>query len=140
MDKKLYIIDNFYKNPDAVRKLALRAPYEDVTNLNYPGDQSKFAYTSNGVKEKFESIIRCSIETDESTMTFGKFRIMRDDERSWLKVHVDGISDWTAVIYLNPNESCQGGTAFYQHKETHLEGPPSFNELSRMGFNAYAEF
>lgn len=139
MNRLIHIVDNFYKNPDAVRNLALNSAYEDVTGLNYPGEQSIHAFVSSKIKEKFESLLQKKILLDESKLTFGKFRLMIDDQRSWLKVHVDGASDWTGVLYLNKDDQTQGGTNFYRHKATGLEGPPSPEKLKELEFKTYKE-
>jgi hypothetical protein len=140
VNRKLYVVDNFYKDSGAVRSLALNVHYQDVTKLNYPGEQSIHAYVSKGIKEKFEAILGSEIVIDEERLTFGKFRVMTDDDRSWLKVHVDGIADWSGVIYLNNDDQRQGGTAFYKHRETGLVGPPSKEQICKLGFKNYDEF
>lgn len=119
----IIILDNFYENPQQVRKLAMTAQYKDVTQLNYPGYQSLHNYASNGVHQKIEKAINSKITFNPDGHTFGKFRIMLKETSSQLKIHLDGQSDWTGVLYLNPEENCHGGTGFYTHKLTGLDGP-----------------
>lgn len=133
------VFDDFYKNPDAVRSLALNASYRDVRSLNYPGYQSELTFVSQPVREKFAQILGRPLDIPINSTTFGKFRVMLKETGSRLKVHVDGACDWTGVLYLNPPESAEGGTAFYRHKETGLEGPPTPTELERFGYTSWFE-
>lgn len=128
------VIDDFYQNPEAVRKLALNADYKDVTQLNYPGFQSVKSYSSAALVEKFEKILRRSLDANPVQSTFGKFRIMLRETGSRLKVHLDGGCDWTGVLYLNLPEDCQGGTAFYRHRRTGLEGRVPMGRVRSLGF------
>lgn len=132
---QVLVIDDFYQNPDAVRSLALNAEYKDVTQLNYPGFQTTKTYSSPAIAEKFEIILNRRLSIDPASKTFGRFRIMLKETGSRLKVHIDGHSDWTGVLYLNVPESCEGGTAFYRHKRTGLEGPANELQLNGLGFS-----
>jgi hypothetical protein len=54
---------------------------------------------------------------------------------SW--VHSDDIcARYASVLYLNPPEQCQGGTAFWHHEGLRIERLPSKEELTRTGWNA----
>lgn len=119
----IIVIDNFYENPELVRTLALNAKYQDVTQLNYPGFQSNYNYAAVSVTRKIEKAISCKVAVNPNSQTFGKFRVMLKETGSALKVHLDGQSDWTGVLYLNPTESCRGGTGFYTHIKTGFDGP-----------------
>jgi hypothetical protein len=135
---QVLVIDDFYQNPDAVRALALNADYKDVTQLNYPGFQSLKTYSSQVLVQKFENLLGRRLAVDPAEKTFGKFRIMLKETGSRLKVHLDGLSDWTGVLYLNPPETCEGGTAFYRHRKTGLEGPASQEKIKELGFANWA--
>lgn len=137
--QSLIVVDDFYREPEKVRELALTTKYMDVTALNYPGYQSIKSYSSDEILKTFEKIIGVDLTLKQSELTFGKFRIMLAGKESRLKVHIDGVSDWTGLVYLNPPESCQGGTAFYRHKGTGLEGRISDIEAQGMGFSSWRE-
>lgn len=119
----ILVIDNFYENPDLVRQLALTAQYKDVTQLNYPGFQSLHNFSTSSVIEKIEKAINAKVVLDPNGHTFGKFRVMLAETGTNLKVHLDGHADWTGVLYLNRDDDCRGGTGFFTHKETGLDGP-----------------
>lgn len=133
------VVDDFYQNPMAIRQLALTAEYRDVTQLNYPGFQSVRAFTTQAVVDKFAKLLDRPLNVDLSSTTFGKFRIMLRETGSRLKVHLDGACDWTGVLYLNPPQTCQGGTAFYRHRETGLDGPVAGAQLERFGFSTWED-
>ena len=119
----ILVIDDFYKKPNLVRDLALKAQYKNVTQLNYPGFQSLHNFSTPSVIQKIEKAINSKIVLDPDGHTFGKFRVMLSETGSNLKIHLDGHADWTGVLYLNPNENCFGGTGFYTHKNTGYDGP-----------------
>lgn len=138
--KNIIVVDDFYKDPDQVRSLALETDFTDVRHLNYPGTQSEFAFYSDEMIKLFENLIGLKMAPDVEKYTFGKFRFMNTDTGARLKVHVDGLTDWTGLVYLNVPTQCEGGTVFYKHKKTGLEGPPSEQYLCENGYNNYADF
>lgn len=135
MSVNLIVVDDFYSDPFRVRKVAIGAQYKDVRNLNYPGLQSVRTFSSDSIKEAFRALVGKKICVDEKMLTFGRFRVMSEGKDTRLKIHADGGADWTGVIYLNLPNQCRGGTAFYRHKETGLEGPPSAAKAAALGFD-----
>lgn len=135
----LIVIDDFYKDPDTIRYMALNAEYRDVRQLNYPGYQSVHTFTSDAMRKKFGEILSRPLDIPKDSVIFGKFRIMLKETGSRLKVHIDGDCDWTGVLYLNPPETCEGGTAFFRHKRTGLEGPVHGESLKFYGFDSWED-
>ncbi len=132
--ESLIVYDGFYKDPEAVRELALSLEYENVIARNYPGFQSRYCVTNEQVQKKFEEIMNRKLHIVPEEMTFGNFRIMLKDTGSRIKVHVDGGPTWTALIYLNPDDQCQGGTGFFRHKKTGRIALPSDEEARELGY------
>lgn len=130
----LYVVDDFYSQPDLVRELALKAQYVDVSKLNYPGFQSRHSYSSANLVQRFSTILSQELVTCPKRHTFGKFRIMLKETASQLKVHLDGHADWTGLIYLTPNDFAIGGTGFYRHRETGLLSSLSDQEAQERGY------
>ena len=128
------VIDSFYRNPAAVRELARTAVYAGKGELsrNVPGIESEIPFFSNAVIEKFETILGKRIEIDLSRNAFGRFRLALGTDTRRTRVHSDN-TDWTAVVYLTPDEHCQGGTGFFEHKPTRFRSPPTEKELSELG-------
>lgn len=56
---------------------------------------------------------------------------------SW--VHSDDIcAKYASVLYMNLPEQCQGGTAFWQHTEKHIDRLPTREELAEQKIDADA--
>jgi hypothetical protein len=129
------VIDDFYKNPQAVRELAQSAEYAKKGELskNVAGIESLLPYFSYKIVEKFENAIGAKIDVDLAHNAFGRFRLGLEKDTRRTRVHYDN-TDWTAVIYLTEAPFCQGGTAFFRHKETGLISPPSAETLKKMGW------
>ncbi|MGB0454092.1 MAG: DUF6445 family protein [Bacteriovoracaceae bacterium] len=136
--KKLKVIDNFYKKPEEIRNLALKTDYINVKKLRYPGIQSRKSFTNLDLQKKFEDVLDTKLEIDPKKYTFGKFRIMINEPFTF-KAHLDGLTNLTGLVYLNPEDSCSGGTAFYRHRKSGLEGPLSQNEVEARGFSSNEE-
>ena len=102
-ESKIIIIDNFYKNPMAVRDFALSMEFENESTPNYPGYQSILPAISQHAINKFESILNATIDLDKCKNLMGYFRYITQTGKSRLHVHTD-LFDWTAVIYLSPND------------------------------------
>jgi len=107
------IIDNFYKNPDDVRKIALMQPY-DIKG-NYPGGRTK-SFATDELKKRFEMIIGKEIVYWPGGYN-GSFQITNKDHVSW--IHRDK-TDYAAIIYLTPNAPTNSGTILYKHKSSNL--------------------
>lgn len=138
--KSLVIVDDFFKDPMLVRNLALETSYQDVTKLNYPGLQSDMAFYNQDIIKRFEKLLNDEIDPKVESLTFGKFRFMTRESGSRIKIHVDGLAEWTGLIYLNTPDQCEGGTAFYRHIDTGLEGPPRPDQMKKFGFESVLDF
>jgi hypothetical protein len=115
MSPTFLVMDNFYVNPDEVRKYALSLPFEKKGN--YPGARTKVHSESDSLRMKgyFEELISRKINywpTDENNTSF---QYTTKDSMSW--VHHD-LTSWAAVLYLKPDAPLESGTAIYRHKES----------------------
>ena len=120
-DKKIFVIDNFYKNPDKVRKFALEQEY--VEDLRYyKGLRSLKNFDIPDGKRFFESIIGEEI-TDYHG---GQFQITSADNP---QVYHNDTQRWAAIVYLTPYAPTQAGT------RTHI----SLRNGLRDGFNTTEE-
>ena len=108
------IVDNFYKNPDEVRALALSLPFE--VKGNYPSVRTK-PHVFPGTKEKIEQIVGRKITywpTNETGYN-GSFQYCTEKHSSW--IHRDSLS-YSCVVFLTKNPPPDGGTRLMIHKET----------------------
>lgn len=140
MQNKIIVIENFYKNPQLIRNLAIKSDYSSVAKLNYPGYQSDKEFDANGIIEAFEKIVGNKIENPKGRFTFGGFRLITENTGKILKVHADTIIDWAGLVFLTPNAPLDSGLGIYKHKETGLTGPPTDEEARQLGYEDASEF
>lgn len=123
----LFVVDNFYADPDSVREFALTREY--TVRGNYPGLRT-VSYATPEIKDKFQSFIqpfgeitRFDIEADAYN---GAFQYTTQEETSW--IHQDEATDWGGIIYLTPDAPLSSGTCFYEPKV-----PMTFEEGNTWG-------
>ena len=118
--KRFFIVDNFYKDPYAVRQFALEQIY-------YPGEgavgsRTRKQFLFEGVKEYFESIMGMKIKSHtpnnqgwEDGGINGRFQSCTSSDP--LVYHCDS-QRWAGMVYLSPDAPPECGTSFFRHKET----------------------
>jgi len=135
--KNYFVIDDFYKDPESVRKLAQNCPYVPKAkgHQNFPGVESVNSYYSAELIEKFETLLESKIVVSPRTNAFGKFRLSVEGDPSKTKVHIDN-TNWAALVYLTSEDFCQGGTKIYKHRETGQLTFPNDDNLASLGLTA----
>lgn len=116
MRTNLIVVDDFYGDPDAVRKFALEQKYDVVGN--YPGARTK-SFLNADVKEAIQTIMfhaggEVKNWYEEHGYT-GSFQLTYAKDRSW--IHTDHFNKWAAVCYLTPNAPLTGGTGLFLYKK-----------------------
>ena len=130
-EKPIVYIDNFYKNPDMVRDLALRIPPTFNKRIcgGLPGGRISVNYNLDHL---------IPVWTDITTEVYGlkeseKPRLEQVAKALCFSVNVTGdlqtklphvdrplekelSPGWAGVIYLNTPDECHGGTGFYTYK------------------------
>jgi hypothetical protein len=114
-NKRIFVVDDFYENPEAVRDFALKQYYFD--DEGYLGLRTRKQFLFDGVKEKIEEIIGQKITSWESQAMNGRFQSCVSGTP--LVFHCDD-QKWAAMVYLTPNAPFETGTSFYAHKETKI--------------------
>lgn len=110
--KTVWVVDNFYSDPYAVREFALKQEFAE--DLNYfKGSRSLQQYFVPGTKEAFERIMGIKIREWESHGMCGRFQFCTSQDS--LVYHNDG-QTWAAMIYLTPNAPYCTGTSLYASK------------------------
>jgi hypothetical protein len=110
--KTVWVVDNFYSDPYAVREFALKQEFAE--DLNYfKGSRSLQQYFVPGTKEAFERIMGIKIREWESHGMCGRFQFCTSQDS--LVYHNDG-QTWAAMIYLTPNAPYCTGTSLYSSK------------------------
>lgn len=111
-----WIVDNFYENPDEVRKFALEQDYlEGGIGRGFIGRRTHQQFLFPGLKEKFEIIMGQKITKWEEHGMNGRFQVSWSGEP--LVYHCDN-QKWGAMLYLTPNAPHQCGTTLYANKKT----------------------
>ena len=111
-----WTVDNFYENPDEVRKFALEQSYlEGGIGKGFIGRRTEHQFLFPGLKEKFEEIMGRKITKWESHGMNGRFQVTWSGEP--LVYHCDS-QKWGGMLYLTPGAPYQCGTTLYAHKQT----------------------
>jgi hypothetical protein len=130
---KVVIVDDFYKNPDQVRELALTIPPSYKKNLiqGLPGGRIDVAYDFSHMYKIYYDIIANDYTPEEEKKSFNSLgielyftdtrfcvNVMSSRELPPSNPHVDlrEPNRYASGIFLNTPEECNGGTAFYSYK------------------------
>jgi hypothetical protein len=139
-NKRLFVVDDFYKDPYKVREYALQQTY-------YPGEgavghRTRKQFLFEHLRESFESIIGKKIvdHTDDNFGWYdegsinGRFQYCPAGTPS--VYHCDS-QQWAGVIYLTPDAPPQSGTSFFRHKETKIHHNSQINWESGEGLKVF---
>lgn len=144
MYRSMTVIDDFYDDPQEVRRIALGCDYPQPTRYkNYPGLNSRQRLVPEGMDAILSRILGEPVRGVISEIsTHCRFRITQESDRSTNCAHADPSElYWVGVIYLSLPEHCQGGTAFYEHKGLGLDRTPtSRDQLAPFGVETLEEF
>ena len=111
-NKTVWVVDNFYSDPYAVREYALKQEFKPEIEY-FKGSRSLDQYFVPGTKEAFERIMGIKIREWESHGMCGRFQYCTAQDP--LVYHNDG-QTWAAMIYLNPDAPYCTGTSLYASK------------------------
>ena len=111
-----WIVDNFYDNPDEIRKFVLEQEFDEGGfGRGFIGRRTKQQFLFPNLKEKFEEIMGRKISAWQEHGMNGRFQIAWSGEP--LVYHCDS-QKWGGMLYLTPNAPYQCGTTLYAHKQT----------------------
>ena len=143
MSISILVIDDFYDDPHAVRNAALHTDYaRAAAGANYPGDNSADTFEVQGLNELVSGLIHEPV-TGTPNSGHCRFRIATAgaESRARARMHVDGQSYWSGIVYLSLPEHCRGGTEFYRHKELGSDRAPIYDhEVAQFGSQSCAQF
>lgn len=140
------IIDDFYSDPDTIRKMALEMPYfpvkESTKHLNkkapWPGKISKDCYKPKDLDMRVSKALeKPIISTPVRAGISGFFRISKADDHPATFCHVDGVTEisktqqYAGVLYLSPLNGLSG-TLFYKHKASSLVVIKTIQDLKKV--------
>jgi glycosyltransferase involved in cell wall biosynthesis len=137
---RLWIVDDFYADPHAVREFALKQEFEPNINY-YKGSRTKEQFIIPGTKEAFEKIIGKKITNwTETHGMCGRFQYCTAEDA--LVYHCDG-QTLAGMVYLTPDAPYSCGTSLFAHKKTGLRNENDFVEtdvFSETGFYDKTKF
>ena len=126
-------IDNFYKNPDLVRDLALRVPPTNNPRVcgGLPGHRLELSVNIDHFIPVMEDIATNvyglkmgEVEAFRSSCKENPFcvNVLKDCDRI---PHIDSPLEshrgFASLVYLNTEEECKGGTGFYTYKGVQVD-------------------
>ena len=137
-NKRLFVVDNFYDNPDAVRNFALSVEYKEDLRF-YKGLRSVGAFQPDGIVEAFENIIGQKITHFGEGSPNGCFQITTAQDP---QVYHHDLQKWAAMIYLSPNAPLESGTRLMRTKDGKIGHmtDPRINEAFTGGFYDSTKF
>lgn len=136
MDKTLQVVDDFYADPDRVRALALEkgrwSPQKTDEGRTYDSETYN-SFAGSETADAFARILGIQVHHDPARMGFGVFAFTGENANAPLTTHFDD-TDWAGIVYLTPPDRCEGGLAFFRHRESGLTGPPDEARAKELGY------
>lgn len=136
----LTVLDNFFENPDKIRKWALSLNYESDPANKWPGKRTKFLHEIDNnffmeVCNKILSLYMTEHEVYFQTefLARASFQLVDSTKHSNGWIHADAQDLMTAIIYLNPNGHINSGTSLYKLKNDVIS--PSHNFYKDLDFS-----
>lgn len=111
-NRRLFVVDNFYQNPDEIRNFALQQEYKEDLRY-YKGLRTPQVFQPLGIKESFESIIGQKITNFDLGGVNGCFQLMMAKDP---QVYHYDFQKWAAMIYLTPNAPIESGTRLHRSR------------------------
>jgi hypothetical protein len=125
---KVLLADDFYRNPQQIAELALGLYYTESRAVvgSYPGSRAMITLDTTALVETLGKLwgepLR-PFHAEYHPVIFSAIQNRDYELTPWQRQpHIDqGI---TAMVYLNPEEMCSGGTGLYRHRVTGLSRVP----------------
>lgn len=134
----LLVIDDFLRDPDAIRARALGLTYD--RGGEFPGRNSTTKIPLPGLAQAISQVVGEPLHTPWSpdyAHESCRLSLATDSESG--RVHID-TSHWTGVLSLSRTEHCSSATEFYRHKRSGTDYfPLTPEELAAAGYSSYDE-
>jgi hypothetical protein len=138
MKRYIMVVDDFYANPDAIRRKALRLTFKEPHG--FTGWRTR-AHQPKNIKRRIEGKFRLEIpfwESDPDAIEscngvfFSSYSAGTHAET--VGVHFDWPITWVMfLIYLTPGAPHDAGTSLWQHRATGLTAKPTLKDAARLG-------
>ncbi|MEM7638198.1 MAG: DUF6445 family protein [Pseudomonadota bacterium] len=118
------IIDDFFDQPDDIRRRALASDFPARHEKEvYPGRNSSSEIPLPGIERLVSSLVNERVVPAQNSSHQRPRLALEGDLGQGMSVHMD-MCHWSGIIYLTPDAHCQGGTHFFRHKKTGWEMAP----------------
>jgi len=132
-ERRAIVVDNFYKDPHAVRDFALKCEYFD--DPGYVGKRTRKQFDIPGLKEAFGDLIGSPVTGwCEKYGMNARFQHNICEER--LVYHCDE-QMWAGMIYLTPDAPPQCGTSTWMHRETKVHHNSQIDWETDIGWKVF---
>ena len=120
-----FVIDDFFDRPDAVRQQILSMNYPPRPDrAYYPGRNAGQPFPLDGIERMVSDLVHeplRPIPFPKTSHCYPRLALAGDERGA--SVHVD-FAHWSGIVFLTPDEHCQGGTHFFKHKRTGWDTAP----------------
>lgn len=134
MERTLAVYDHFVKDPDLMRSESRALSYarSRVSPSNLVSARSRYATRlARQLSRLTDRPVDWSWKDGAGTYrTTTRADVARTGNAFF--AHSDGIVDFVCLLYLSPEDECHGGTAFYRHKATGLDGFHDLDAVQRV--------
>jgi FkbM family methyltransferase len=131
INPNLIVIDDFYTNPDEIRKYALSLNYQPPKNHGAVGFRCQEGRKIlDGTKQLFEKLLHKSIPNGNN---IGEWNYSTNGCFQWCNAsvpivyHADS-QNYAGIIYLTPDAPPQCGTSFLRHKKYKIRNNKIFSK------------
>lgn len=122
----LIVVDDFYQDPDAIRKIAMEQEFSP--SGYHKGRRTETRLILDGTKEEIERILGRKIISWNQRYT-GVFQYCTAEDP--IVYHADQQS-YAAVVYLTPDAPPETGTTFWRSKNNGIWRNPTESDLARV--------
>jgi len=140
MYASMIVVDDFYPDPMAVRRMALDMDYDNQKPpIIFPGRNSARKVIPEGVDAVVSAIVGEPVSANLEA-PHGNFRVAfaDDDNHMTYRRHVDMNSYWSGILSLTLPGDDQEGTKIFAHKELG-DWVPTEEKARELGFDDVAE-
>jgi len=148
---KVVVVDNFYVHPEKVRELILSTPYpiwkhnENSRNFTDYYDCRHFMtvpypQAQHLVQMIARDVLHIDILNADVNLVTNLFKLVNDQPKGGQPHPHDDAVQVAAILTLNTDDECSGGTAFYKHRDPeYLHMPPNQTDYEKEYGAAYPD-
>jgi hypothetical protein len=133
------ILDNFFDDPDAVRRFALEQEYKKDPENKWPGKRTDLIFNLN--KELFNHFTRrffslfWDFKYSDIDWSVNAYFQKIDSRYNSGWVHPDRYTILSGIIYLNPNPNTNGGTSIFYRKKDKPFSDTIYEEIKEKSYS-----